>query len=198
MANEIKPFDFSNLIQQFKGGQPEDQDFFGEHSDFLGEELTGAVKAGGMNEFLRQTLMTGTKKIGRKAGRARENIREAGASSGFKGANINAMTDLFASEAGAVEDLEVGVGGLAEANKSQAIAKLLGLTQFQGGQKLGGARLAESRRQFDASLEFQKEQADGSILGDILGFGAGIVTGGALGGVGSGVGSALDKWIKGL
>jgi hypothetical protein len=183
--------------------------FFGEFSDFLGEDLTQTIQSGGMSDFLSQMLLTGKKDIARGAGRARETLRETSASSGFGGVSANVITDIFAEESSQVGQLKTQVGGLAEASKSQAVSQLLGLTQFQGQQELGGAQLELSRdqleemaRQFDVTTEEGKRQfekmfglkereldamidAQGgdflSVLGNMFGTGAGIAMGAGIG-----------------
>ncbi len=192
-------------------------DFFGGESGFIKENLKGTIGSGGMSEFLQQMLIGGKKDIGRKARTAREGIRESGASSGFRGANVNMFQDLFAEEASQVGKLEVGVGGLAQQRESEAVGRLIGVNQFEGGQELSKARLEEMSRQFDVTSEEGRRQfekmfglkekeldamldAQGgdflSVLGNIVGTGAGIVTGGAFGGLASGVGNIFEGFFK--
>jgi hypothetical protein len=178
------------------GDQPEfnPSDFFGEHSEFLGETLKG--RATGMSDVLKQLLTTGKKDIARGATRTREQLRELGASSGFRGTGANIQTDLFAEEAGQISKLETGIGQASEASNERALQQLLGLTSFQGGQQLGTARLGESARQFgittaEQARQFEKmfglkerelaiaeEQASGDFFGDLLKETAGFFTGG--------------------
>jgi hypothetical protein len=170
--------------------------FFGQHSNFIGGQLRNQIASGGMSPFLEQLQSQGLRNIGRQARGARESIEDAGAASGFRGAQANLFNDLFEQESGAVSNLLTGIGREGEAQKRQALQQLLGLTQFQGGQQLGGARLAEGTRQFDITTEEGRRQFNlqlaeaqrqfdesnefgfGDILGGILGTGIGAFTGG--------------------
>ena len=184
------------------------QDFLGEHSEFLGGNLRSLIESGGMSEALKQMLSTGEKRIGRGRRRATEDVAIAGAQSGFKGTGVNTIADIFESEAIASGELTAGIGQQADVNVQQALAQLMGLTQFQGQQELGGARLSESERQFSISSRDQREQfmkmfglkerelelaeeASGFGLGDIFGSLAGIATGGVASGFGDFLGKEL-------
>lgn len=203
--------------QDFLPNAPElTGDFFGGESGFIKKNLRGTIESGGMSEFLKQMLVTGKKDIGRRAGSARERVREGGASSGFRGANVNTFTDIFAEEAGQVGQLEVGVGGLAEESRATALGQLIGVNQFEGGQALSRAKLEEISRQFDITSEEGRRQfekmfglkereleamidAQGgdfvSVLGDILGMGVGIASGGMFAGLGSGLGDIFEGFF---
>ena len=193
---------------------PIEGDFFGGESDFIKSNLRGTIESGGMNAFLQQMLATGKKGIGRQARTAREGVREAGASSGFRGANVNAITGLFEAEAGAVGELETGVAGLAEQGRAGALSQLIGVNQFEGGMQLSKAQLEEGMRQFDITTEegrrqFEKAydlqereldamiEAQGGDFWDIVGGGLGLVGGMALGGAGGALGNMLGNFIQG-
>ena len=210
-------FNFQSREQDFLPNAPKlTSDFFGSESGFLKENLRGTIESGGMSEFLQQMLIGGKKDIGRRAGTAREGVREAGASSGFRGANVNVFQDIFAEEAGQVGKLETGIGGIAEQQRATALGQLIGVSQFEGGQELSKAKLEEVARQFDVTSEEGRRQfekmfglkekeldamidAQGgdflSVIGSILGTGAGIVTGGAFGGLATGVGNIFEDFL---
>ena len=137
---------------------PNGQQFFGQHSGFIGDELRGTIESGGMTPVLERLLSQGRKDIGRRGRSAREQITESGAQSGFRGAGANLFNELFESEASQISSLETGIGQQASQQETQALQQLLGLTQFQGGQQLGGAQLTEGTRRFDLSFEENKRQ----------------------------------------
>ena len=193
MAFDINAFDFSQFAPQ-KEKRPD----FSAESDLIKSELKGTIASGGMSEFLQQRLLSGTKKIGRKAGTTREAVREAGAASGFKGANVNVLQDIFAEEAGAVGELEAGIGGAAEQSKLQAIGQLIGVNQFD-------IQNAEQKRQFEKMFGLKEKELDAmidaqggdfmSVIGSLLGTGAGIVAGGAFGGAATGLGNIFEEFF---
>lgn len=190
--------------------------FFGESSGFLKDELTGTIESGGMNEFLSQMLMSGKKQIGRGARRVRKGMEESANITGFSGTNVNASTDLFEAEAGQIADLKTGVAGIAEQSRAGAVGQLIGVNQFEGGQAFNKAQLEEQMRQFDVTTNEGRRQfekmfglkereldamldAQGgdflSVIGNILGTGAGIATGGVFGGVASGLGNIFEEFF---
>lgn len=193
MAFDINAFDFSQFAPK-----PEKKPDFSKESDLIKKELTGTIESGGMSEFLNQMLLSGTKKIGQQTRGTRESIRESGASSGFKGANVNTLVDLFEAESGAVSELEVGVGGIAEDQKTKAIGQLIGVNQFD-------ITSAEHKRQFEKMFGLKEKELDAmidaqggdfmSVIGSILGTGAGIVTGGAFAGAGAGLGNIFEDFF---
>jgi hypothetical protein len=162
--NKVMNSDFvtSRAVQPEQFNDPQALDFnntnfFGEHSDFLGGELKERATRG-LSPLLEKLLLQGRKDIARQAGSAREGIRESGAASGFRGANTNLFNELFAEQASQTSQLETSIGQVGEAQQAQALQGLLGLTQFQGGQQLGGARLGESSRQFDITTQEGRRQ----------------------------------------
>jgi hypothetical protein len=196
MANNfnIKPFDFSFL----QSPQEQAPDFSAE-SDLIKSELKGTIESGGMSDFLKQMLIGGTKKIGRQAGRAQRGLREAGASSGFRGANVNVLSDLFEAEASQVGELQTGIGGIAEQSKAQALGQLIDVNQFD-------ITTAEGRRQFEKMFGLKERELQamidaqggdiGSIIGSILGTGVGIASGGAFSGIGTGLGNIFEDFFN--
>lgn len=190
---DIKPFDFSGF-----GKQPKKVDPFAADSALIKDELRGTIESGGMSEFLQQTLLGGTKKIGKQARRAGAGIREAGASSGFRGANVNAFTDLFEAEAQQVGELETGVAGVAEQSKAQALGQLIDVNQFD-------ITTAEGKRQFEKMFGLKERELEAmidaqggdiaSIIGSILGTGVGIASGGAFSGIGTGLGNIFEDFF---
>ncbi len=195
MANGINfgkldMFDFSFLKpkQEQRPAEP----------DLVRSELEGTIASGGMSQFLEQMLLTGTKKIGKQARGAREDIRELGAASGFRGAGANILTDVFESEAGAVAELETGVGGIAQQRESEALGRLIGVEQFE-------QTSAEQKRQFEKMFGLKEKELDAmidaqggdlmSVISNFLGAGTGIVAGGALGGLASGVGNIFEGFF---
>ena len=182
--------------------------FTGDYAGFLGSQFTDVINAGGMDKNLKDLLSIGTKKISGSAGQARNAVSESFASSGFKGGGANLYNQLFTSEADQIAGLTANVGQVASQQKNQALASLLGLTEFQGGQQLNATQLAEQQRQYEQTfaqnvkqfgleyalkqreLDMKQKEIDsqgsfGNVLGSILGVGVGAITGGvgtALGG----------------
>ena len=189
----VNPFDFS-FLRPKKEKVPD----FSAESDLIKSELKGTIASGGMSDFLQQRLLSGTKKIGQQAGTTREAVREAGASAGFKGANVNVLQDIFATEAGAVGELEAGVGAVASQRESEALGRLIGVNQFD-------VTNAEQKRQFEKMFGLKEKELDAmidaqggdfmSVIGGVLGAGVGIVSGGAFGGLATGVGDIFEDFF---
>jgi hypothetical protein len=161
------------------------------------KEMLKSQTAGDPNKDIFRKIFD--KQLGKSSSRAITNINEQLASSGFRGAGANLINDVFETQANATQQFEGDLLNNDLKIKQNAIAQLLGLNQFEGGQNMGlfqsdrqndqfGQSLAEQKRQFDINMAFQREQSNTDfwdVLGGILGAGAGALGGGFLGTLGS-------------
>lgn len=172
------------------------------YKDYLGSNfnyLTDTVKKGieGNDSVFDKLLGNATRRIGGVTDRNVRSIRENLASSGFRGTGANLINDAYRSEADAVSQTADSLANQEIQYKQNAINQLLGLNQQEGGMAFNANQsniqqnqwlktFLENQRQFNESLQFQKDNQPSvweEILGGLFGAGAKIgtayLTGGA-------------------
>lgn len=171
------------------------QSFLGSNFDFLQNTLKNNVE--GKNSIFAQLFGNASRKIGASTDRAVQDIKEMGAQSGFRGAGGNLLNDAYRNEGEALSQVSDSLSMQELQFKQNAINQLLGLNQFEGGQKFGVYQSDRQQGQFDQSQRqawnmFQEQlaaQNKGSdfwdVLGGILGSAGGALGGGWLGALGS-------------
>lgn len=189
--------------------------YLGSDFNWLRGEFKDLFESG--SPVVQQMVEQGQKKLGLQVRREKENIDTLGAQSGFRGANANLYNRLFETEATALGDLQLEGAQMDEQVRQQALASLMGLTQFEGGTNLAVDTKKEDVRQFQESFNEQKRQfekdwelrkrqveiaedeAGGGFwegVGNLFGGGLGILSGGAFGGVGSWLSDLVKNWLK--
>jgi hypothetical protein len=181
---------------QFMPSQLTNEQLYGQNFDFLQGNLKDTI-GGKLDPALMQILSAGTRRISDLGDTARRETQQNLASSGFRGSGANLMNEIFKTQSGALGDLTAEVGGLGMQARENAIARLLGLNQFQAGQNVGQAQyqtgafqnLAQML-QSGAMMDRQQDQAEApasweDIVGGVLGMGVGAFAGGLGGAWGS-------------
>lgn len=180
--------------------------YFGSDFGFLRNEFRNLYEQG--DPLIDQMVKQATKRLGMQSREAREDIEEAGARSGFRGTQANLYNQLFEQEATAIGDIQLQGAQQQNAVKQQALAQLMGLTQFEGQQNLQIDVQQEAIRQYEKTfqenirqfgldyalrqreLDLKEEEMNSGggfldVLGSVIGGVAGIATGGLATGVGS-------------
>jgi len=183
-------------VTPFLPTQLTDEQLYGENFDFLQGNLKDTI-GGKLDPALMQILSAGTRRISDLGDTARRETQQNLASSGFRGSGANLMNEIFKTQSGALGDLTAEVGGLGMQARENAIARLLGLNQFQAGQNVGQAQYQTGAfqnllqmLQSGAIADRQQDQAEAptgweEIAGSLLGTGVGGFTGGLGGAWGS-------------
>jgi len=179
--------DYSNVWRNYFVNQNTTNDetakkFLGSNFDYLQNNLKQSAE--GNDPLFDRLFGNAARKIGASTDRNIQDIKEAGAQSGFRGAGGNLINDAYKGEqeslAGVSDNLAVQ-----ESNyKQNAISKLLGLNQFEGGQFQNLFQsdrqnmqfregLDENRRQFNEQMAKEPSWWE-SLLGGLLGAGGQI------------------------
>lgn len=173
--------------------------FLGSNFNYLQNNLKQGIE--GNNPIFPQLFGNASRRIGASTDKAIRNIKEQGAQSGFRGASGNLINNAFGNEQNALTQVLDDLATQQLRYQQNAIAQLLGLNQFEGGQMFNTFQsdrqnlqfqqnFAEQRRQFDEQMALQREAQNPSFF-DVLGGVLGSVAGGFGGGLGGKLGGKV-------
>lgn len=193
MANTFRGNDFASLISNIKQNKsyadslnPKSQptgsnNFLGSNFDYLQNNLKQSAE--GNDPLFDQLFGNASRRIGASTDRNIQDIKEAGAQSGFRGAGGNLINDAYKGEKESLGQVSDELAGRELQYKQNAIAQLLGLNQFEGGQNFDAFQSDRQNSQFNQSqaqewemfnknLQYQKDMEPAwweSLLGGLIG-----------------------------
>ncbi len=159
----------------------EDQ-LYGENFDFLSGKAKD-IAGGGLDPVLAELLGIQRTNINKQADVARRSTRENLASSGFRGAGANLMSDIFREQADATQSASANIGALGLQNKQFYSNLLNSMNQQQGGANLANAQYQTGSIQQLMDMLYggaqRKEQMEEESGFDWGGLAGNVLTGGA-------------------